>query len=206
MANGVFISFDGIDGAGKSTQIELLRGKFEAQDRDIKLVRDPGGTALGEALRDILLHRKEVPLCMTSEMLIYMASRAQLVREQILPHLESGGVVISDRYLLANIVYQGHAGGIPVKDIRSVGAIATGGLSPAYTFVLDLPAEVAAKRLSGERDRLESRGLEFMQRVREGFLAEAEHLIGSVVVDASQPIDDIHQAVMKPLLAAGLLS
>ncbi|GAB5405414.1 MAG: dTMP kinase [Aureliella sp.] len=205
MATGVFVSFDGIDGAGKSTQIELLEKRFQSQGRDTKIFRDPGGTALGEALREILLHRKEIPLCMTSEMLIYMASRAQLVRQEIQPHLESGGVVISDRYLLANIVYQGHAGGLSVEDIRSVGQIATGGLDPVRTFVLDLPADEAAKRLSGERDRLESRGLDFMQRVRDGFLAEAEHLSGSVVIDASGTVEEIHQAVIKPLRDAGLL-
>lgn len=205
MADGVFISFDGVDGAGKSTQIDLLREQFASNNREPMVVRDPGGTALGEALREILLHRKEIPLGMTSEMLIYMASRAQLVREKMKPYLDSGGVVISDRYLLANIVYQGHAGGVPVDHIRSVGEIATGGLAPAFTFVLDLPAEVASQRLSGERDRLESRGQEFMQKVRDGFLAEAEHLAGAVVIDASKSIDEIHQAVVEPLRTAGVL-
>lgn len=205
MTNGTFISFDGVDGAGKSTQISLLCERFAEQGIEPKLVRDPGGTALGEALRDILLHRKEIPLCMTSEMLIYMASRAQLVREHIQPHLEAGGVVVSDRYLIANIVYQGHAGGLPVEHIRQVGKIATNGLLPAHTFILDLPADVAAERLSGERDRLESRGLAFMENVRQGFLQEAKKLPGAVVIDASASIEDMHREISATLQAAKTL-
>lgn len=205
LTNGTFISFDGVDGAGKSTQISLLCERLQQQGVEPKLVRDPGGTALGEALRDILLHRKEIPLCMTSEMLIYMASRAQLVREHIQPHLKSGGIVISDRYLIANIVYQGHAGGLPVEHIRQVGKIATDGLLPSHTFILDLPADIAADRLSGERDRLESRGIAFMENVRQGFLLEAQELPGAVVVDASASIADMHREIITPLQAAKIM-
>ncbi|MEO8271998.1 MAG: dTMP kinase, partial [Aureliella sp.] len=173
---GLFLSLDGVDGAGKSTQVARLIAWFEARGRTVISPRDPGSTALGEALREILLHRHEISLSMTAEMLMYMASRAQLVREIIQPALADDQVVIADRYLLANVVYQGCAGGENVENIWHVGRIATGGLMPQLTFILDLSVEVALGRLSRGLDRLESRGQEYMRLVREGFLQQAQRL------------------------------
>lgn len=191
-----FVSLDGVDGCGKSTQIEMLKQWLEQQGLSVLLVRDPGGTRLGESLREILLHRKEIPLASTAEMLLYMASRAQLVSECIEPALNSGRVVVSDRYLLANVVYQSCAG-VPTDSIWQVGKVATGGRLPDRTFVLDLDVQVAYGRMRGEHDRLESRGLEYMNRVRSGFLSEAQKLRDSVeVVDASQSIEAIHQQII----------
>ncbi|MEZ6081042.1 MAG: dTMP kinase [Pirellulaceae bacterium] len=155
--SGLFLSLDGVDGAGKSTQVARLIAWFEQQGRTVISPRDPGSTALGEALREILLHRQEIPLSMTAEMLLYMASRAQLVREVIHPALAAGQVVIADRYLLANVVYQGCAGGETVDHIWQVGSIATGGLMPQLTFILDVPVEVALARLSARLGSLKSR-------------------------------------------------
>ncbi|MCC7338793.1 MAG: dTMP kinase [Pirellulaceae bacterium] len=198
--SGLFLSLDGVDGAGKSTQVARLIAWFEQQGRTVISPRDPGSTALGEALREILLHRQEIPLSMTAEMLLYMASRAQLVREVIHPALAAGQVVIADRYLLANVVYQGCAGGETVEHIWQVGSIATGGLMPQLTFILDVPVEVALARLSRGLDRLESRGPEYMRLVRDGFLQQAQRLgDAAVIIDASQSPDEIHAAIISHL-------
>ncbi len=200
--SGVFISLDGVDGAGKSTQVRLLVEWFQKLGREVISLRDPGGTKLGEALREILLHRQEIPLAMTAEMLLYMASRAQLVAEIIRPALEAGSVVIADRYLLANVVYQGHAGGLATEQVWQVGAIATGGLSPHLTCILDLPVDVAMGRLSGGLDRLESRGVSYMEKVRNGFLVEASRLGDSaIVVDATQEPTSVHHQIVASVQA-----
>ncbi|MFN3191101.1 MAG: dTMP kinase [Aureliella sp.] len=195
---GKMISIDGIDGCGKSTQIERLQSWIERAHGTVQVVRDPGGTQLGESLREILLHKKEIALDVRAEMLMYMASRAQLVHERVRPWLEEGIHVVSDRYLLANVVYQGYGGGLNPSEIWSVGAIATGGLKPDLTILLDLPAEIAAKRVGKEMDRLESRGLEYMSRVREGFVHEASSYAGSLVkLDATNSIEWIHEQIRE---------
>lgn len=195
---GLFLSLDGVDGGGKSTQIQLLRAWFEDRGRETVVVRDPGGTRLGEALREILLHRQEIPLSMTAEMLLYMASRAQLVTEVIQPALNEGKVVLSDRFLLANIVYQGWAGGLDVEQLWLVGAIATGGLQPDLICVLDLPPEMALLRIERGLDRLESRGQQFMHSVRDGFLAQARRLGEQCcVLDATLAPEAIHQQIVQ---------
>jgi dTMP kinase len=192
----MFISLDGIDGAGKSTQIELLRQHLESSGATVVCYRDPGSTKLGEAVREILLHREDIPLANTSEMLLYMAARAQLVAEQLRPMLDSGATVICDRFLLANVVYQGVAGGLPVDDLWAVGRCATGGLAPDATIVLDIEPEVAFKRIQRGPDRLEKRGLEYFKLVRRGFL-EQVHRAGSnsIVVDAEQDVMRIHRDI-----------
>jgi len=197
-AVGCFITLDGVDGAGKSTQIRLLIEWLEAQGRTCRSFRDPGSTSLGEALRDILLHRQEIALAPRAEMLLYMASRAQLVSEQLRPALQTCDVVITDRFLLANVVYQGVAGGLSADEIWQVGHIATGGLTPDLTIVLDLPIALASERIDRTRDRLESRGLEYFEKVRRGFLEQHARAGGaSVVIDASQPVADVHQQIVS---------
>ncbi len=200
--SGLFLSLDGIDGAGKSTQVARLTEWFQQRGRQVIAPRDPGSTALGEALREILLHRQEIPLSMTAEMLLYMASRAQLVSQIIRPALAAGQVVIADRYLLANVVYQGCAGGQDVEQIWQVGQIATAGLMPDLTCILDLPVAVAMGRLNRGLDRLESRGQEYLQLVRDGFRAQALRLgSAAMIIDASQPPDEIHACIVSALTA-----
>jgi len=178
--------------------MELLQTWLENSGVEVIRVREPGGTKLGETLRDILLHREEIPLVPTSEMLMYMASRAQLVEQVIRPALVSGKTVLSDRFLLANVVYQGYGGGLAPEAIWQVGEVATGGLGPDHTFVLDIDAVVAAKRLGGERDRLESRGLDYMSRVREGYLAEAPKFGDQLTqIDATASIESIHDIIRE---------
>lgn len=202
--SGLFISLDGIDGCGKSTQLALLATWLESKNRTVQVVRDPGGTQLGESLREILLHRHEIKLDTTAEMLLYMASRAELVAEVVRPALAVGKVVLADRYLLANVVYQGYGGGLAAEDVWQVGRIATQGLQPHLTLILDIDPEVAQGRMGNERDRLESRGIEYMRRVRDGFLKEADKLDGqTAILDASQPVESIQtqvQAIVSRLL------
>ncbi len=140
---------------------------------DVVVCRDPGSTPLGEVVRGILLDRHDLHINRRSEMLLYMAARAQMVEQVIRPALERGQLVLSDRFLLANVVYQGYGGGLDVATIWDVGRIATGGLMPDLTIVLDVPFEVAAARIARPLDRMEKQGSEFHARVREGFLTEA---------------------------------
>ena len=202
----MFISLDGIDGAGKSTQIELLKSWLIERGHRVACFRDPGATKLGESIREILLHREDIPLAMTAEMLLYMASRAQLVDEQIKPALSDGQTVICDRFLLANVVYQGSAGGLNIDELWSIGRVATGGLAPDVTIVLDLDAEVALRRLGKSQDRLEKRGLKYFQAVRKGFLDQHSNAGNrSFVANASLSIEQVQRSIrdfLEPLLSS----
>jgi dTMP kinase len=201
----MFFSFDGVDGAGKSTQMERFCLWLRQQGHDFITCRDPGSTQLGERLRSLLLERSSTPIARRSEMLLYMASRAQLVEEVIRPALAAGKSVVCDRYLLANIVYQGHAGGLDPEEIRRVGKVAVAGLMPDLTFVFDVPIAIALKRMNRELDRMESQGLEFMERVRQGFLRECrEYPAPTAVIDASGTMDAIQIEVRQR--AANLLA
>jgi dTMP kinase len=192
----MFISLDGLDGAGKSTQVALLRDWLIGLGRDVVTCRDPGTTAVGEAVRQVLLDHRHAGMSRRAEMLLYMAARAQLVEEVIRPALAAGKTVVSDRYLLANVVYQGHAGGLDVPALWEIGELATGGLMPDLTIVLDLAPEAAAARLNRTRDRMETQGDDFIRRLRDGFLAEAardpQHL---VVVNAARPVDVVQAEI-----------
>lgn len=193
----MFISIDGIDGAGKTTQIAMLCEVLENEGSRVARFRDPGTTKLGESIREILLHREDIPLDGTAEMLLYMACRAQLVSEQIIPALERGHTVVCDRFLLANVVYQGTAGSLSPEVIWQVGRIATKGLLPDKTVVLDLDPELAFSRIQRGHDRLEKRGIEYFRAVRRGFIDESRVLGGSCrVVDASLPIEQIHKEII----------
>jgi len=193
----LFISLDGIDGAGKSTQREMLASWLTQQQHEVMLCRDPGTTEAGERVRELLLHRKSLTLHARAEMLLYMAARAQLIEETIRPAIAAGKTVLCDRYLLANIAYQGYASGIDLDEIREVGRITVNHVMPDLTIVLDLDEEIAYQRLGKQLDRMEAKGLAFMHRVREGFLKEAEIYPDCVVVDASQPIEAIQSAIRK---------
>lgn len=168
-----FIVLEGIDGSGKSSQVAPLVEWLRGRGHPVVACRDPGATPAGDAIRQILLHRQEIPLAPTTEMFLYMAARAQLVAEVIVPSLAQGSWVVSDRYLPANIVYQGHAGALEPEMIRSVGDVATGGVSPDLVLLLDLDPATAALRLDRPLDRLESRGDDFRRKLRAGYLREA---------------------------------
>jgi dTMP kinase len=195
MKCGLFVSLDGIDGTGKSTQSRLLAEWLRGQGRAVVEAVDPGGTPLGQELRAIVLsHRRELePAC---EALLFMASRAQLVAEVIRPALDAGSVVVSDRFLLANVVYQGYGKGLDVEELWRVGRLSTGGLEPDLTLVLDLPPEVAAGRRNRPADRMESNPDDFHRRIRDGFLTEAARRSQTCrVIDATPPVAVVQAAV-----------
>ena len=192
----MFFSIDGGDGTGKSTQSKLFCGWLRELGHQVVACRDPGSTPLGEEVRNLLLDRQDLEVDRRSEMLLYMAARAQLVEEVIRPALEQGKTVVADRYLLANVVYQGYGGGLDVQTLWEVGGVATGGLMPDLTIVLDLPAEAAAGRISGLPDRMERQGAAFHARVREGFLSEADRRRDEiVVVVATGSIDEVQAKI-----------
>jgi dTMP kinase len=187
----MFFSFDGIDGAGKSTQVRLLEEALRRRGLEVETCRDPGSTPLGERIREVLLANDGVPIGRRSEMLLYMASRAQLVEDVIQPALDTAKVVIADRYLLANVVYQGHAGGLDPEEIWRVGRVATQGLMPDCVFLLDLPPEGASGRMNRPLDRMESQGDAYRRRLRRGFLQEAANDERIHVIAADRSIEAI---------------
>lgn len=192
----MFVALEGGDGAGKSTQIPLLRAWLESQGLKVTFCREPGSTRLGEKIREILLFQKETGICRMSELLLFMAARAQVTREIIRPALERGEVVLADRFLLSSIVYQGYGGELDVEEIRHVGQIATGGTLPDLNVILDVPLAVAKARRKGEPDRLESEADAFHERVRQGFLTEAALFPKShCVISANQSIEAIQTEI-----------
>jgi dTMP kinase len=171
---GLFLSFEGGEGSGKSLQARRLAETLTESGREVVLTREPGGTAAGERIRDILLHAREIPLSPAAQVLLFSSARAQLVREVIRPALEAGKIVIADRFFDSTVVYQGHAHGVPLQAIREVTALAVGTLVPDRTFLLDVPVEVGLAR-SGWRaearwDRFEADATEFHVRVRDAYL------------------------------------
>lgn len=174
MKRGLFLSFEGGEGSGKSLQARSLGATLSARGREVILTREPGGTAAGERIRDILLHAREIPVSPEAQVLLFSAARAQLVREVIRPALDAGKIVIADRFFDSTVVYQGHGHGVSLQAIREVTALAVGTLVPDRTFLLDVPTEVGLAR-SGRRadarwDRFEADESDFHIRVREAYL------------------------------------
>ncbi|MDB5353308.1 MAG: thymidylate kinase [Planctomycetota bacterium] len=187
---GHFFSLEGPDGGGKTTQARLLVEWLRSFCPQVVACHDPGGTDLGDRLRSILLDRSNTAISLRAEMLLYMASRAQLVEEVIRPALQAGAIVVSDRYLLSTLVYQGMAGGLDPEEIWTVGRSATGGLMPDLTVVIDVPLELAQARVGKPRDRIEDRPDTYRQRVREGYLEAIRTLdIPHVLIDGSAEPD-----------------
>ncbi|HOM16348.1 MAG TPA: dTMP kinase [Thermoguttaceae bacterium] len=202
----MFIVLDGADGVGKSTQVGLLADWLRSLGYQVVTCRDPGSTPLGEAIRGLLLDRHDLHMALKAEMLLYMAARAQMVEEVIHPALAAGKAVVSDRYLLANVVYQGYGGGLDVDTLWEIGRAATGGLGPDLTIVLDVPPEVASARLGSKRDRIEARDRDFHARVRQGFLEEARRSPDQIVVlDSTGTVEQVQQQIQEILRRRGLV-
>ncbi|MBI1977485.1 MAG: dTMP kinase [Candidatus Omnitrophica bacterium] len=172
MKKGIFITFEGGEGAGKSTHIRFAASYFRRKGRKVLLVREPGSTPIGEQIRNVLLHPKNKAMSVGTELFLYLAARAELVKEVIEPALKKGWVVISDRFEDSTIVYQGYAGGIPVSEVKKTAKQARGNLVPRLTFLLDLNVKKGLGR-SGRSDRMEKKSLAFHGRIRSGYLALA---------------------------------
>ena len=198
----MFITLDGIDGAGKSSQVAMLCDHLVALGERVLRVRDPGGTPAGEAIRGLLLD-SDLALHARCEALLFLAARSQLVEAQIRPALQAGTIVVSDRFLLANVVYQSIGSDLQAEELWRVGEWASGGLRPDLTLLLDMPADAAMARLDRPKDRMESRGLDYMEAVRRAFLVQlprAAHC--TAIVQADRSIEEIHLEILAAVREA----
>ena len=190
MDKGLFVTFEGIDGCGKTTQVTALKNSLESKGTKVVVIREPGATLIGEKIRSILLDKANYGMSSETEVLLYEAARAQIVNEVIRPALHAGEVVICDRFYDSSVAYQGYARGLPLESIDSLNRFATGGLEPDLTFLLDLPAAAAWERMNGREgahDRLEIEGLGFMEKVRAGYLELAGKHARIIKLDAMSP-------------------
>ena len=199
-ARGVFITFEGGDGSGKSTQIQSVREWFESRGREVIVTREPGGTELGTEIRRLVQNGPE-DVDARTEALLYAADRAYHVATVIRPALERGAVVLGDRYIDSSLAYQGAARSLGVDEIASLSAWATQGLYPSLTFLLDLPPEVGARRRTDAPDRMERESMDFHERVRHEYLrladAEPERI---VVIDAVGTVDEVFSEIRGVLV------
>ena len=208
---GLFIAFEGGEGAGKTTQARLLRERLQSLDHQVLLTREPGGTDVGERLREIILRPSKTSsgpsaappqseLTATAELFLFLAARAQLVSEVIRPALADGTVVVCDRFSGSTIAYQGYGRGLDLEAVRRACELAAGGLRPDLSVLLDLPVETGLARKSegGEWDAIGQESREFHQRVRRGFheLAAAEPQRW-LVVDAAQPVEEVARVIWE---------
>ena len=200
--NGLFITIEGGDGSGKSTQIDLLMSYFDREGYEVLLTREPGGTVISEKIRDIILDKEHMEMADMTEALLYAASRAQHVQEFIIPNVKKGKVVICDRYVDSSVVYQGHARGLGIDEVEQINSYATLGLTPDLTIMLDLPPEIglARKRNQRDLDRLELASDDFHVKVSQGYRILAKrHPERILSVDATKSIEDIHTLIVEAI-------
>ena len=197
MARGVFITFEGADGCGKTTQIELLKKYLDEKNIKNIQTREPGATELGVELRKILLHY-EKPVSDVAETFLYLADRAQHTEFEIKPMLDDGYIILCDRFIDSTVSYQGYARKQDISQINKLNEIATKGLKPDLTIVFDIESTIAQKRLQGEKDRLEKEGLEFHKALRFGYLELAKKEPDRIkVINADDTIENIHKKVIE---------
>jgi dTMP kinase len=201
---GKFIVFDGGEGSGKSTQSKLLKQSLETQGLKVLLVRDPGSTRVGEMVRSILLNPEHIEIAMRCEMLLYMAARAQLMAESILPVLRQGHIVISDRFVSSTLAYQLGGDGLTAEEILAVAEIAIHGRWPDLTILLDMSPDQSQSRMTRAKDRIEQRPMEYHERVRQNYLAQAAAMPDRYrVINSNRPVPLVQAdvlAVVRSLL------
>lgn len=197
--NGQFIVLDGPDGCGKSTQAKMLAAYLTMRGAQVASYRDPGTTVIGEQIRTILLEPAHTAMADNTEVLLYMAARAQLWHEHIEPDVATGRCVVMDRWLSSTCAYQGCAGGFGVDKVLRIAADALERIWPDATIILDIDAAAAKQRMNRDLDRMEQKGDEYHGRVREGFLSLRGKCPNLAVVDAAQSIEEVHAAVLNQL-------
>ncbi len=196
MGNGLFITFEGVDGCGKTTQINLLKNYFEEHGRTVLLTREPGAKGLGVKLREILLNYDgEVsPNC---ESFLFLADRAQHIDTIIKPAVERGEIVLCDRHTDSTVAYQGYGRGVDLDRINLLNNIATSGMKPDLTLIFDIDTDTSMARVGKEKDRMESAGIEFFKKVRNGYLEIAKNEPERVkLLNGSNSIEEIHKQVL----------
>jgi dTMP kinase len=217
MHRGLFITFEGPEGAGKSTQARRLYERLQAAGYPVILTREPGGTRIGELIRRILIDLRHTEMAPTTEILLFSAARAQLVSELIRPYLATGGIVVCDRYADSTFAYQGYGLGRDLEELRVITEVATGGLKPDLTFYLQIDVEIGLQRKQHARERserggqpaewnrLDARDLAYHRRVAHGFVELMKQEPGRWhALDADQPVDELAEQIwhaVMPLLA-----
>ncbi len=199
MKKGLLITFEGPDGSGKTTQIELLKAYLSRKGFEIVFTREPGGTKISEKIRNIILDNENSEMSDMCEALLYAAARAQLVNEVIKPALKEGKVVICDRFVQSSIVYQGIGRNLGAERIKDINEAAIDGLKPDITFLLTIPFEEGLKRKAKQKslDRLENSGDEFHKRVYEGYMSLINSADYITAIDANRSLEDIHNDIVK---------
>lgn len=199
MKKGCFITFEGADGCGKTTQSKLVQEYLENSGYEVIWTREPGAKGLGQNIRELLLHYdgEVAPMC---EAFLFLADRAQHIEHLIKPAVDEGKIVICDRHTDSTIAYQGYGRGEDIKQLKYLNSLATGDIKPDLTFVFDVSTEVAQKRVGDEKDRMESAGMEFHKKVRQGYLEIAKQEPERVkVIDANNNIERVFEDTKKML-------
>lgn len=199
----MFITFEGIDFCGKSTQVELLEKYLLEKGKTVRIIREPGGTSISEKVRSILLDKKNSEMHFEPELLLFASARAQLVREVIIPSLQRGEYVISDRYHDSSVAYQGYGRGIDLEFVTRLQQFAIGSAVPDITFFIDIPVDefIARKQKvkEGSLDRMETSKIAFYEKVRDGYLEIAEKEKRFLVIDGLKSIDEIHYIIISAI-------
>lgn len=197
MTQGLFITFEGADGCGKTTQLKLLAEYLQKNGVDVLVTREPGAKGLGEKLRDILLNYDGV-VSDRCEAFLFLADRAQHIDTIVTPAVDAGKIVLCDRHIDSTVAYQGYGRGQDIEQINKLNMIATSGKKPDLTIVFDIDAETSLARVGSTKDRMESSGIEFFNRVRDGYLKIAAQETARVkVLDATKSIDEVQQDVIE---------
>lgn len=196
----MFITFEGIDFCGKSTQIKLLKKYFEEKGKEVLLIREPGGAGISELVRTILLDKNNLAMHPETEILLFSASRSQLVREVILPSLKKNKIILADRFFDSTTAYQGYGRGLNLEVVNTINRFAIGDAIPKLTFLIDISVEEAARRkakIKGEKlDRIEVSDNDFYNRVRGGYLKIANEEKRFRIIDGSLPVDEVHEKII----------
>lgn len=195
--SGRFIVLDGPDGCGKTTQTKLLAQWLKEQGVEVVTFREPGGTAIGEKIRQILLNPNHIAMDTATEVMLYMAARVQLWAEKIAPSLKENKCVILDRWLSSTCAYQGYAGGFAMEKVIKIAEDCLERPWPDLTIILDVDLETASARLNRDLDRMERKGDGYHQKVREGFLKLAQEQKNFFVINATQDIDAVHKKIIE---------
>lgn len=200
MNQGLFITFEGADGCGKTTQMNLLKDYLVQNGYEVVLTREPGAKGLGEQLREILLNY-DGEVADRCESFLFLADRAQNIETIVIPAIKQGKIVLCDRHIDSTVAYQGYGRGLDLDEINSLNNIATGGIKPDLTYVFDVDVETSAKRVGDEKDRMESAGKEFFNRVRNGYLELAKKEPQRIkVIDSTRSIEEVFQNVLKEFI------